>query len=100
MLLSHCLKDFRAALLDWPTLPPIVAVVRQPRLCALSGGYNPNAEGDGEIVVRTPGQMVGYGDSREVDLIDDDGWVHTGDQGRRGQVASAGQSGQGRQRVV
>ncbi|HEY2206050.1 MAG TPA: class I adenylate-forming enzyme family protein [Pseudonocardia sp.] len=47
---------------------------------------NPNAEGDGEIVVRTPGQMIGYwGDSLDgtsTDLIDDEGWVHTGDQGR------------------
>ncbi|MDQ2709817.1 MAG: hypothetical protein M3Z25_20290 [Actinomycetota bacterium] len=73
-------------------------MVRQPRLCALSGGYNPNAEGDGEIVVRTPGQTVGYGSSREVDLIDDNGWVHTGDQGQTRAGSSAGQSGQGRQR--
>jgi long-chain acyl-CoA synthetase len=43
---------------------------------------NPNAEGDGEIVVRTPGQMIGYWGSSETDLIDDDGFVHTGDQGR------------------
>jgi long-chain acyl-CoA synthetase len=46
----------------------------------------PDAEGDGEIVVRTPGQMVGYwgtapGDTA-ADLIDGEGWVHTGDQGR------------------
>jgi len=53
---------------------------------------SPNAEGDGEIVVRTPGQMVGYwgssADSTEdaeltdAELIDAEGWVHTGDQGR------------------
>lgn len=50
---------------------------------------SPNAAGDGEIVVRTPGQMIGYWTGTEggeigtdVDLIDDDGWVHTGDQGR------------------
>jgi long-chain acyl-CoA synthetase len=54
---------------------------------------NANAEGDGEIVVRTPGQMVGYWGSSErsasgtsisteTDLVDPDGWVHTGDQGR------------------
>jgi long-chain acyl-CoA synthetase len=42
----------------------------------------PDAEGDGEIVVRTPGQMVGYWGSEETDLIDGEGWVHTGDQGR------------------
>jgi long-chain acyl-CoA synthetase len=43
---------------------------------------NPNDEGDGEIVVRTPGQMVGYWGGAEADLIDAEGWVHTGDQGR------------------
>ena len=42
----------------------------------------PDAEGDGEIVVRTPGQMVGYWGGVQADLIDDEGWVHTGDQGR------------------
>jgi long-chain acyl-CoA synthetase len=45
---------------------------------------SPDAEGDGEIVVRTPGQMLGYwgGSPAETDLIDAEGWVHTGDQGR------------------
>jgi long-chain acyl-CoA synthetase len=43
---------------------------------------HPNGQGDGEIVVRTPGQMIGYWGSDQVDLIDDQGWVHTGDQGR------------------
>lgn len=42
----------------------------------------PDAEGDGEIVVRTPGQMVGYWGGAQADLVDDEGWVHTGDQGR------------------
>ena len=48
----------------------------------------PNAEGDGEIVVRTPGQMIGYwggsvdGAGGAADLVDEQGWVHTGDQGR------------------
>jgi long-chain acyl-CoA synthetase len=43
----------------------------------------PNADGDGEIVVRTPGQMIGYwGGAAETDLVDTEGWVHTGDQGR------------------
>lgn len=43
---------------------------------------DPNDEGDGEIVVRTPGQMVSYWGSEHADLIDDEGFVHTGDQGR------------------
>jgi long-chain acyl-CoA synthetase len=50
---------------------------------------SPDSAGDGEIVVRTPGQMIGYwtgsedgGLGTDVDLIDDEGWVHTGDQGR------------------
>ncbi|GAA5174265.1 class I adenylate-forming enzyme family protein [Pseudonocardia eucalypti] len=51
---------------------------------------SPNADGDGEIVVRTPGQMTGYwggpldgtGSAGGPDLIDPEGWVHTGDQGR------------------
>jgi long-chain acyl-CoA synthetase len=36
---------------------------------------------DGEILVRTPGQMLGYW-AESADLIDADGWVHTGDLGR------------------
>lgn len=43
---------------------------------------NANDEGDGEIVVRTPGQMIGYWGGAAADLIDGEGWVHTGDQGR------------------
>lgn len=47
---------------------------------------DPNADGDGEIVVRTPGQMLGYwggqAGNREGDLLDSEGFVHTGDQGR------------------
>ncbi|HEX3792021.1 MAG TPA: class I adenylate-forming enzyme family protein [Pseudonocardiaceae bacterium] len=35
----------------------------------------------GEIVVRTPGQMVGYWGGADADLVDADGWVHTGDLG-------------------
>ncbi len=42
----------------------------------------PNSDGDGEIVVRTPGQMLGYWGEAEADLLDADGFVHTGDLGR------------------
>lgn len=43
---------------------------------------HPDVHGDGEIVVRTPGQMLGYWGDAEADLLDADGFVHTGDQGR------------------
>jgi acyl-CoA synthetase (AMP-forming)/AMP-acid ligase II len=42
---------------------------------------NPDAAGDGEICVRTPSQMLGYWGASE-DLLDDEGFIHTGDQGR------------------
>jgi acyl-CoA synthetase (AMP-forming)/AMP-acid ligase II len=41
----------------------------------------PDAEGDGEICVRTPSQMLGYWGAGE-DLVDAEGFVHTGDLGR------------------
>lgn len=43
---------------------------------------NPDANGEGEIVVRTPGQMLGYWGGGETELLDSDGFVHTGDLGR------------------
>lgn len=48
---------------------------------------DPADDGTGEILVRTPGQMLGYwqprvgGDSYD-NLVDAEGWVHTGDLGR------------------
>jgi long-chain acyl-CoA synthetase len=39
-------------------------------------------DGVGEILVRTPGQMLGYWGQAQADVIDPDGWVHTGDLGR------------------
>lgn len=42
----------------------------------------PDAHGVGEIVVRTPGQLVGYWGEAEADVLDADGFVHTGDLGR------------------
>jgi long-chain acyl-CoA synthetase len=42
----------------------------------------PDAHGDGEIVVRTPGQLLGYWGESSTDVLDADGFVHTGDQGR------------------
>jgi long-chain acyl-CoA synthetase len=37
---------------------------------------------EGEIIARTPGQMLGYWGGKEADTIDAEGWVHTGDLGR------------------
>jgi long-chain acyl-CoA synthetase len=39
-------------------------------------------DGAGEILVRTPGQMLGYWNQAEAEIIDAEGWVHTGDLGR------------------
>ncbi len=41
----------------------------------------PDASGAGEIVLRTPAQMLGYWGEDAPDVIDD-GWLHTGDLGR------------------
>jgi long-chain acyl-CoA synthetase len=43
---------------------------------------SPQPGGEGEILVRTPGQMIGYWGQRQADIIDREGWVHTGDLGR------------------
>jgi long-chain acyl-CoA synthetase len=43
----------------------------------------PDADGVGEILVRTPAQMLGYwGEQEDRAVIDEDGFVHTGDLGR------------------
>ena len=39
-------------------------------------------DGVGEILVRTPGQMLGYWGRSDAGIIDAEGWVHTGDLGR------------------
>jgi long-chain acyl-CoA synthetase len=43
---------------------------------------DPDADGVGEILVRTPGQMLGYWKEDSSDTIDNEGFVHTGDLGR------------------
>ncbi|HEY2224241.1 MAG TPA: class I adenylate-forming enzyme family protein [Actinomycetospora sp.] len=43
---------------------------------------DPGPDGVGEILVRTPGQMLGYWRRPDENLVDDDGWVRTGDLGR------------------
>jgi long-chain acyl-CoA synthetase len=43
---------------------------------------NPDGRGAGEIVVRTPSQMLGYWGEDAPEIIDADGWLHTGDLGR------------------
>jgi long-chain acyl-CoA synthetase len=42
---------------------------------------NPDATNTGEIVVRTPSQMLGYWAEAAPGTIDADGWLHTGDLG-------------------
>jgi len=42
----------------------------------------PDEAGAGEILVRTPGQMLGYWDDAAGTPIDDEGFLHTGDVGR------------------
>jgi long-chain acyl-CoA synthetase len=42
----------------------------------------PNAEGSGEILARSPTNMSGYLGGTEPGLVDSDGWLHTGDLGR------------------
>ena len=43
---------------------------------------NPDESGSGEIVARTPAQMLGYWGEVGSDVIEPDGWLHTGDVGR------------------
>jgi len=42
----------------------------------------PDETGTGEIIVRTPSQMLGYWGEDAPEIIDADGWLHTGDVGR------------------
>ena len=46
-------------------------------------GTEVQVKGDGEIVVRSPGLMVGYWDDQALTrtVVDTDGWFHTGDLG-------------------
>jgi long-chain acyl-CoA synthetase len=44
---------------------------------------NPDSEGVGELLARTPGQMLGYwNEPPDPTVIDGDGFVHTGDLGK------------------
>ena len=42
---------------------------------------NPDGSGTGEVVARTPCQMLGYWGQPSDGTIDEEGWVHTGDLG-------------------
>jgi long-chain acyl-CoA synthetase len=57
----------------------------------------PNAEGVGEVLARGPNVMLGYSDDPEAtrQVIDPDGWLHTGDLGkidRRGHLVISGRA--------
>jgi len=44
---------------------------------------NPDPDGVGELLCRTPGQMLGYwNEPPDPTVIDADGFVHTGDLGK------------------
>jgi long-chain acyl-CoA synthetase len=43
---------------------------------------SPDVLGVGEIVVRTPGQLIGYWGQDKADILDEEAFVHTGDLGR------------------
>ncbi|MEA2619283.1 MAG: steroid-24-oyl-CoA synthetase [Chloroflexota bacterium] len=44
---------------------------------------NPDEEGIGELLARTPGQMLGYwNEDADPSVIDEEGFVHTGDLGK------------------
>lgn len=55
----------------------------QPLPCVEMKILDPDEQGVGELLVRTPGQMLGYwGDAPGEGIIDEEGFVHSGDLGR------------------
>jgi long-chain acyl-CoA synthetase len=43
---------------------------------------DPDEDGVGEVLVRTPGQMLGYWKDPDNPIVDNDGFVHSGDLGK------------------
>jgi len=59
--------------------------------------HNPDNDGVGEVFARGPNVMLGYFGNRDATkaILEDDGWLHTGDLGkldRRGQLVLSGRS--------
>jgi long-chain acyl-CoA synthetase len=43
---------------------------------------DPDLAGEGEILIRTPSAMSGFWGTQEYEMIDREGWIHSGDLGR------------------
>lgn len=66
--------------LDKPTINESIGIVIEQTQVKI---FNPDSEGNGEIMVKGPGVMLGYYRNQKAtkEVIDPDGWFHTGDIG-------------------
>lgn len=61
---------------------------------------NPNNEGVGEVLARSPMQMVGYVGDDSPSMIDEEGWLHTGDLGRLGEEGFLWLAGRSKDMII